>query len=101
MPPAPVRVTSRCAEARLRISARTSFLPTSSEVGSGRFVGGNSPGIGVRFDYCRAGSGLRAAVFGVDLGRELVAASGHGTDQITIRTKSGAQRRNLPLEIIF
>ena len=42
---APVSVTSRCAAARLRISPRTSSRPTSSEIASGRFVGGNSPGI--------------------------------------------------------
>jgi hypothetical protein len=45
VPPAPVSVTSRCAEARLRISPRTSSRPISSEIGSGRFVGGNCPGI--------------------------------------------------------
>ena len=40
-------------------------------------------------------------MYAVDLGRKLVAASGHGTDQIAIRTECGTQRRNLPLEIIF
>ena len=58
-------------------------------------------GIGRRGSHCRAGIGLRAGRYGVDLAGELVAASGDGTDQIAIRTESGAQRRNLPLEIIF
>jgi hypothetical protein len=50
---------------------------------------------------CRAGIGLPAAVYGVDVGRKLVTASGHGTDQIAVRTESGAQSRDLPLEIVF
>jgi hypothetical protein len=58
-------------------------------------------GIGRRSCYCRAGIGLRVSGYGADFAGELVTASGHGTDQIAIRTESGAQRRNLPLEIIF
>ena len=57
--------------------------------------------IGLRGGYCRAGTGLRVSGYGVDLAGELVAASRDGTDQIAIRTESGTQRRNLPLEIIF
>ena len=79
---------------RLR-QVRRRQLPGDPPVGTG------FAGIGLRGGYCRAGIGLRAARYGVDLGRKLVAASGHGTDQIAIRTESGAQRRNLPLEIIF
>ena len=42
MPPAPVRVTSRCAAARLRISLSSPSRPISSETGSGKFVGGGA-----------------------------------------------------------
>jgi hypothetical protein len=64
-------------------------------------VGTGLAGVRLRGGDCRAGIGLRAVAYGVDLGRKLVTASGHGPDQIAIRTESGTQRRNLPLEIIF
>jgi hypothetical protein len=51
--------------------------------------------------YRRAGIGFPAAVYGFDLGRKLVTAPGDRADQVAIHTKSGAQRRDLPLEIIF
>ena len=55
-------------------------------------VGMGFSGIGMRGGYCCAGLGLPAAVYGLDVGRKLLTASGHRTDQIAIRTESRAQR---------
>src|SRR5437660_7721772 len=67
---------------RLR-QVRRGGLPGGPPVGTGFAE------IGLRGGDCPAGIGLRA-VYGVDLGRKLVTASGDGTNQIAVRTESGA-----------
>ena len=97
MPPAPVRVTSRCAAARPRISSRSSSRPISSETGSGRLVGGS-----IAAGSAAASAGLvRARRHNADLAGKLVAASGDRADQLALRPEGGAQRRDLGLQAVL
>src|SRR5580700_4544446 len=90
MPPAPTRVTSRCAVTRAVASESSASRPISPDVGDGRFV-----------RFAVSGRDDNAAPRSESASCSLVAAAGDGLDEAAIFSQNLAQRRDVELKAVL